>query len=235
MSVRAPAKGVPKVTKIAKQPTTGGKSFPSPATSKTGGYPAPANLAPGPTPTHLGPASGTDGTVDVKCAALGITLTMWCAEAAPTLTAGFGGIQRVARPRRVSLPDYQGVDPLAMQIDARIDRWIENVSVEPECAAVFAMSRDTSSRTGAPPVTVTGPVPVRGLTWLVDDVAWGTSLWTGDYRVRQDITLTFVQLVQVDTVATSPAKRAASKKAAPGKPKVTGSKPQPTTTLKKRA
>lgn len=202
--------------------------------------PAPKRIGAAPgvkTTVSLGEPAGTPGTVRISCPSISRILCAYLLEDAPVIAGGYGGITRVARPRRVSATDYQGIDPFTMTIGVRLDGWDTGESVEPLVDFVNQISRDTSSRSGPPLIRLLGPVPFPNLQWLVDDVAWGPALWDqpAGSRLRQDVTFTLVQFVEVDTVAFTPAKRAAAKKAtsklSSQKPKVKKVTKQPTTSL----
>lgn len=157
------------------------------------------------------------GTVRIICPAQNVDMTALVGGAAPVITGGYGGITRVARPRRVSATDYAGIDPYTLDVQLLFDGFDEQRSVEPECTTIGNLARNTSSRKGPPAMVLQGAIPqhIASLSWLIDNVQWGDSLWTdGNYRMRQYVTLTFVQVVSIDTVAVSPAKAAKDRKIA---------------------
>jgi hypothetical protein len=184
----------------------------------------------------LTPVRGAEGVLTFACASQGTEFSVFSGEAQPIISGGFGGITRVARPHRVALTDWQGVDPYTMVLAVRFDGWAVRQSMEPQIYDLLSMARDLSTRDGPPIISVSGPVPLPdNIAWLVDDVQWGNSLWEHvnhggvpvavPYRVRQDVVITLVEVEEADTVAfKSPAKKAA---AAAKKPRQSTAKHRP--------
>ncbi|MCW3039350.1 MAG: hypothetical protein JWM31_1255 [Solirubrobacterales bacterium] len=173
-------------------------------------------------PNPLRAFAGGEGVYTIACPANNITLNVFSGEASPILAGGFGGWVRISRPHRVSLTDWQGVDPYTMTLAIRMDGWAARRNIEGECQALRDMGRNLSDRSGPPAVFVDGPVPLgagRTIEWRIDDITWGDSLWETEhgksFRVRQDAVLALVQYVKADTVAIkSPAAKAAAASAA---------------------
>lgn len=121
----------------------------------------------------------------------------WRGEEAPTLTEGFGGWTTIARPRRYSITDFTGLEPLKMSLPMLLDGWASNDSQEPFIRNIERMARIDAGRKSPSIVEVTGAVPYPGVSWVIESLSWGESLWSdGGFRVRQQVTLSLMQYVE---------------------------------------
>ena len=181
-----------------------GVRVPSVGSRAAGGTARPA------APTVLADADPT--IIVLACPTRGSRVAARCTEQAPTLTGGFGGWERIARPRRVALTDWQGTEPFTMTISLRLDGWAAQRSIEPDVKALMDMAVDRGSRVGSPTVYAAGSLPLQGVAWVIDSLDFGESLWSpARVRLRQDVTVTLLERVQADLVALSPAKKARAK------------------------
>lgn len=166
-----------------------------------------------------------DPKLRIRCPSKGLAVYALATEQAPVVTGGFGGWDRIARPRRVALTDWQGSEPFQMVVSLRLDGWAQNRSIEADVKALVAMAVDRGSRTGPPAVNMEGSgIPLQRLVWVIDNLEFGDVLWGADFgqpnagRLRQDVTITLLELVQADLVALSPAKKARAKATSKRKP-----------------
>jgi len=191
----------------------GGKALlPSTGSARAAGTPRPT------APTVV--AHHDPAVIVLACPARATRIAAHCTEQAPTLTGGFGGWERIARPRRVALTDWQGVEPFTMTISLRFDGWAAQQSIEPALTALLDMAVDRGSRSGPPTVYAAGSLPLRGVGWVIDSLEFGDSLWSPRrVRLRQDVTITLLERVASDLVALTPAVRAAEKAKAKTKAK----------------
>jgi LysM repeat protein len=130
----------------------------------------------------------------------------------PTPAAGTGGWQLVPRPRRKSLTQWKGIDPFQQQFSLIFDGLANDQSVEPSCLALEQMARPPAEQTPPPIVRVVGVVPHPELDYVIGDgnggpgLAWGDVLYSpSGYRIRQEVTVTLLEYVADDRVASVPA------------------------------
>jgi LysM repeat protein len=108
----------------------------------------------------------------------------------------------INRPRRSSIVQWDGDDPYQMDLSIMLDGWKINASVEADVARINQMR--FSSGTLVPPVQVyvDGALPVKGATWIIMGIDWGSrTIWDSDtrgtgHRLRQDAVLHLLQYVQ---------------------------------------
>lgn len=117
------------------------------------------------------------------------------------VSGGYGGWSVVQRQRRVGLTEWQGVDPIRMQIPVLFDGFADGISQEIAISHLSRMALPPSVG-GEPPV-----VQVRGLAvpkpgprlWVIETLSWGTNvLWDTStngvtVRLRQDCTVGLLQ------------------------------------------
>lgn len=140
---------------------------------------------------------------------------------APTPGGGFGGWKLVARPRRKSLTQWQGIDPFQQQLSLIFDGVTDDSSVEPSCIALERLAQPPAQRTAPPTVKVLGVIPHPELVYVIGDgnggpgLAWGDSIYSrSGYRIRQEVVVTLLEYVADDRVAAQPAATRAREKGA---------------------
>lgn len=134
----------------------------------------------------------------------------------PIVTSGYGGWTLITRPKKVSLTDWNGVDPFRLQIGLILDSYALNAfipldtTVDDACKAIEVMaSADRNSNARPPRVKIIGPVPKANLTYVIETLTWGDAIRNRDtgLRERQALTIGLLELVE-DTLlnSLSPAK-----------------------------
>lgn len=132
----------------------------------------------------------------------------------PDVSAGYGGWNEVARPRRTTVTTWEGMPARRMSLGVILDNFTAGTSIEDD---IRKLERMALPRAGGEPPTVSvsakgGHVPYGDLTWVIDALAWGDAIMN-DYgnRVRQAATLTLLEYVSDDLIEarkrTSPAQR----------------------------
>jgi hypothetical protein len=157
------------------------------------------------------------GFITLRCSDPSTELTIRLGEERPDVTAGYGGWEEVARPRRVAVVTWTGSSVRRMSLEVLIDNWAAGTSIESEIAALDALARP---RRGGSPPSITldaagGHLPYKGLRWVVDGIAWGDALMNPyGNRTRQAATLSLVEFVSDELVEErSPANRRQAKAA----------------------
>lgn len=145
--------------------------------------------------------------ITIRCPAKGTAVVGLSREESPTLTGGFGGWERIPRPRRVALTDHTGSEPYTQKIALRFDGWSEQASVEADIAKLTAMAVGREFGASPPIVRVKGPVLGDRIDWVIEDLEFGESLWNAKGRIRQDVTVSLLEYVKPDVVKLSPAAR----------------------------
>lgn len=124
----------------------------------------------------------------------------------PDVSAGYGGWQEIARPRRVPITTWQGSPALRLTLPILLDKFgddnlgkRDSPSIETQITHVQRMGRPLSS-SGEPPLlrirTTGAAIPYQDRVWVVDSLTWGDALMNrrGD-RVRQQVTLALLEHV----------------------------------------
>lgn len=130
----------------------------------------------------------------------------------PTPTGGYGGWDIVGRPRRVGLTQWNGRQPIQMDVSILFDGFKNDESVEYECVRLERMALPFINE---PPVVrlFGSSIPHNDLDWVINNIAWGSSikLKNGD-RIRQEATISLISYQSADKVRLSAAKKARAKK-----------------------
>lgn len=128
------------------------------------------------------------------------------------VNGGYGGWDVVSRPKRKGLTQWNGKDPIRMQIPILFDGHRKRNSQEIPISKLSRMALPPEGGKGEPPViTVDGngiphPGPER---WVIENLVWGTNvIWERDRsgsmsRMRQDCVVNLLEHVAEDRVAFS--------------------------------
>ena len=128
------------------------------------------------------------------------------------VSGGYGGWDVVSRPRRKGLTQWNGKDPIRMQIPVLFDGWRGRNSQEIPISRLSRMALPPEGGKGEPPVIsvegngVPHPGPER---WVIENLQWGTNaLWDVDRsgsmsRMRQDCVVNLLEFVDADRIAFS--------------------------------
>lgn len=119
-----------------------------------------------------------------------------------TPTGGAGGWAKIARPRRKSLTEWQGVEGYEMPIPVIFDRFRENRSVEGQITRLERMAKKREGEAQPPIVRIRGPVPHTNLEWVIQDIEWGAMERRArdGQRTRQFATIVLWQYIAADLV-----------------------------------
>lgn len=157
----------------------------------------------------------------------GVEVELGDGYAAPTAT---GGWQAVARPRRTSMTEWQGRDPIGMDVPVLLDGGEKRKSVEGTVGKLFGFMLDVKGAAKEPIVLkITGvPVPFKDLQWVLNGIEPGDEMRREEdgLRHRAAMTLNLLEYVPGDVLVKKdkpkPAKEAAKEtpaaKAADKKP-----------------
>lgn len=135
-------------------------------------------------------------------------VTAYWGEDAPHFTAGFGGWDVVTRPRRTSGTQWNGKDPLQMEIPILFDGWISGEPVEDDIMRLTHMAWPPKEGEEPPKIKVGGGTPGDTFTWVINDLQFGTNV-IRDFdrgslvRYRQDCTVVLLQHIDVDLAPAS--------------------------------
>lgn len=129
------------------------------------------------------------------------------------ITGGYGGWDVVNRPKRKGLTQWNGKDPMRLQLPIMFDGWMDRDSQEIPISRLHRMSLPPAGvKQGEPPIVAVGGngVPHSGIErWVIENLLWGTNvLWDKDRsgsmsRMRQDCVVNLIEFVDEDRVAFS--------------------------------
>jgi LysM repeat protein len=122
----------------------------------------------------------------------------------PQQQGGYGTWEVVARPKQIGLTRWAGREPLRMKLPLMFDGWRERISIEQQITNLTKMALPAAG--GEPPtLDVVGAHPARHITkWVIESLDWGTNvIWVmasngSPVRVRQDVTVNLLQMVEED-------------------------------------
>ena len=123
----------------------------------------------------------------------------------PKITAGGSRWKTSARPKRVSITLYDGVDPYEMDIPVIFDGWIDGTTVDTQIARMNQWRFPKQTLKEPTKVRITGGVPVKGATWIITNIEWGDgaywrALGQKTARLRQDATIHVMQYVEEEVL-----------------------------------
>lgn len=132
-------------------------------------------------------------------------------EGTPLLTAGTGGWQETARPKRRALAEWQGHPLLRMNIDIILDGWAVvgdngsyiNISVEQDITNLWRMATSPGPGVSPPIVRAQGPaIPRQDVRWAIDGLDEGDVIRDSKMvRMRQLIAVSLVQVPRTDQIS----------------------------------
>lgn len=119
---------------------------------------------------------------------------------AAKITAGGARWKTVNRPKRTSIVLFEGSDPYRLDVPVIIDGWGTSDSIEVSVSKLNQMKFSKSTLERPTRVRVDGALPVKGGTWVIEDIEWGDSvIWhtEGDktFRYRQDCVVKLLQYI----------------------------------------
>jgi hypothetical protein len=111
--------------------------------------------------------------VTFTCKKPAITVQMRLGRGAPMVSGGYGGWERIPRPREVSLTQWQGRDPLAIAIPVLMDGYMDDDSVELRLSRLERLALPHPNPGGEPPVIrIHGPIPRDNLQCVIENIEW---------------------------------------------------------------
>jgi hypothetical protein len=137
----------------------------------------------------------------------------WLGEEGAKPTDGYGGWEVITRPRRVGLTQWNGRNPLQMDISILLDGFEAMEEVESDCKTLEQMAFPHGKE--PPTVRLFGDmVPFTDRPWVITGIAWGTAIrGTRDgKRVRQEATVTVLSYVAADKVQLTASQRSRKNK-----------------------
>lgn len=136
---------------------------------------------------------------------LGTSVIVRRGDGAPTQTGGGARWKTVTRPRRVSLVQWDGLDPYTMDVPVLFDGWSDENDVEADIAILNQMhsANNVADLTPPPTVYIEGAVPIKGAKWIVSDISWGQvviyhAIGDKGFRYRQDAIVHLMQFIASD-------------------------------------
>lgn len=128
---------------------------------------------------------------------------------APRQMGGGGRWTTVNRPRRTSITVWDGDDPYQMDVPILFDGFLSTGarrSQENAISIINQMKFAPSDFTPPPQVQIAGVLPVKGATWIVQNIDYGDNVyWHPDgYRLRQDAVLHLLQYIAPDQLSIRP-------------------------------
>jgi hypothetical protein len=146
------------------------------------------------------PASIPVGWVRISTTDPPMRVTARLSQEQPQVTAGYGGWEEVARPRRSPLTTWKASPGLRMSLPILLDNWTKGLSIEKQIGDIALMARPVASDGEPPQVKIAargGAIPYQNRTWVVDSIDWGDALMNASgNRVRQQATLSLLEYVE---------------------------------------
>jgi hypothetical protein len=140
-----------------------------------------------------------------------MSFTCWLGDDGARPTGGYGGWDIIDRPRRIAITQWNGRQPLQMDVALLIDGFAANDNVETECRVLEKMAFSGDGPGEAPPViTIDGDfVPHTSLEWVISNISWGAMLRrrADGKRVRQEAVVSLIRNSTYDKVQLSAARR----------------------------
>lgn len=142
--------------------------------------------------------------------AIGLVVEAISDQAVAQVSGGYGGWNIISRPRRVGLTQWNGKDPMRVQVPILFDGYARGEGQEINISKLGRMSGPPIGARGEPPVVkVSGnAIPDIGIeAWVIENLVWGTNvIWARDNngtmsRMRQDCVVNLLQHVDEDRVA----------------------------------
>jgi hypothetical protein len=151
---------------------------------------------------------------DTRTARPNLRETVRLGPEAPIVTGGYGGWDMVERPRRVAMTQWNGREPIQMDVPIVFDGFKRNDGQEINIATLERMALPHGG--GEPPkVKIIGSaMPHSDLEWVINGITWGEQIRNRDgLRVRQEGVVSLISYIDVDKVKLSAAKKTRNRKA----------------------
>lgn len=160
--------------------------------------------------------------ITLTCANPPIVVSALRGQTAPVNTGGYSGWTTIQRPRRKSLTEWDGIEPLTVVLSLLFDGVATDTSISDDIIRLERMARPPSQGAEPPIVRVTGAAPHTDLDWVIAQPDGGDGLefdpdpiWSRNgYRTRQEVTVHLLEYVADDRLAEAPAAERARRAAA---------------------
>lgn len=155
------------------------------------------------------------GYVTITCDDPALSLKVRLGPDRPDVSAGYGGWNEVARPRRSTVTSWTGQPARRMALSILFSDFRRSRSIEDD---IRSLERMALPRAGGQPPTVKlaargGHIPYQRLRWVIDGLEWGDAIMNASgNRVRQAATLTLLQYVSDDLIDARSRKSAAQRR-----------------------
>lgn len=140
----------------------------------------------------------------------GLKVSVLGGESGAIITGGYGGWEVVSRPKRVGAIRFSGHDPFRQDITIRFDGLADAKPCEHDISTLERMAEQPSKLAQPPKVRVSGPVPRRDLTYVIENLTWDASdaIWKSiggvPVRLRQGGTVSLLQYVEDSAITSGP-------------------------------
>jgi hypothetical protein len=143
--------------------------------------------------------------ITIKCPALKtedgkeIEIKGVMGEDTPRVTAGYGGWNIIKRPRKRGSIEYEGIEPIRMELEIVFDAWGEDVNITNVDTALSHLDRMTipTGKNLPPPLVFVDSksVPKPRITpWVINNITWGTTIRNSEGETkRQTVQIEFIQ------------------------------------------
>jgi hypothetical protein len=123
-----------------------------------------------------------------------LTMTARLDEQPPKMTAGYGGWERLDRRYKLPILEWQKGDLYGMSFGLLFDGHQAGRSIEDRVALLEQMARTPGGEDPPTVIHADGPLPRSArVTWVIESLEWGESMWVGQVRTRQQVTVMLAQ------------------------------------------
>jgi hypothetical protein len=128
----------------------------------------------------------------------------------PRITGGYGGWRQLDKPRKRGTLEYEGIEPLEMQLELILDAWGEEsrvTNVDTDLVELEAMTVPVDLNQPPPTVFVDGKAIPRDKStpWVITAITWGTTIRNTEGETkRQTFQMTLVQADAIEHARTAP-------------------------------
>ena len=139
-----------------------------------------------------------------------IKVTAILGDGTVSVVGGFGGWEKINRPKRSELVEWGSRPLLEMEIPIMLDKFAQKQGdIERAVRRLERMARPASDFVDPPIVTVSGPVPHQDISWVINGFRWGPPYFRENgKRSRQPLEILLLEYSRGDNLIRSPAKNA---------------------------
>jgi LysM repeat protein len=155
-------------------------------------------------------------TVRITCDEPALDVTVGLDETPPGISGGAGGWDEVERPDKVNMTDWTSTPPYRMDLPLLLDGHSTDTNIQPLMNALLSLGRaiEGGSHPRPPVFNVSGPLPLLGIDWVLDDYDQGdeTIINSAGVRTRQSMVLHLLEYVPPDLLQINIPKQGAAGK-----------------------